>query len=96
MYADLSGFLVGDRKYFSESKNLAGIGHMVERIREAFAWVENPEKFLSGSDWPLVPLAPYLNLMRQAIPPAHHREVFFQKAVDLFGLSPQPYEEGTS
>ena len=86
VYADLSGFLVGDAAYFEDPANDEGIGHAVERIREAFAWVEDPRKFLYGSDWPLVPMRPYLEFVGRAIEPEHQELVFSENARRVFGL----------
>jgi predicted TIM-barrel fold metal-dependent hydrolase len=86
VYADLSGFLVGDAAYFEDPDSAKGIDDAVERIREAFAWVENPQKFLYGSDWPLVPMKPYLSFVRRAIDPEHHEEVFYANAKRVFQI----------
>jgi hypothetical protein len=86
VYADLSGFLIGPESYFSDPKNAEGINDALERIREAFAWVENPKKFLYGSDWPLAPVKPYLALMKRAIHPRHHEAVFRTNAADVFAV----------
>ena len=83
---DLSGFLIGTESYFGDPANADGINDAVERIREAFAWVENPKKFLYGSDWPLAPMKPYLALMKRAIDPQHHRAVFRANAADVFAV----------
>lgn len=86
VYADLSGFLVGDAAYFDDPGSARGIEDTVGRIREAFAWVEDPRKFLYGSDWPLVPMKPYLNFIRQAIDPEHHELVFHGNAKRVFQI----------
>ncbi|MEW5977067.1 MAG: amidohydrolase family protein [Acidobacteriota bacterium] len=87
VYGDLSGFLVGGESYFRNPENAEGFAHVVERIQRAFAWVENPRKFLYGSDWPLVPMEPYLELMKRAIPPKHHEAVFYGNAREVFHLT---------
>lgn len=86
VYGDLSGFLVGDAAYFRDPANAQGIEDAVGRIREAFAWVENPEKFLYGSDWPLAPMQPYLEFVKRAIDPEHHKLVFYENARKVFRL----------
>lgn len=86
VYADLSGFLVGNTAYFEDPANQEGISDAKERIREAFAWVENPEKFLYGSDWPLAPMEPYLEFVKSAIDSAHHHLVFYENARRIFRL----------
>lgn len=86
VYADLSGFLVGDEAYFADAENDEGIGHAVERIRRALAWVENPEKILYGSDWPLAPMHSYLQFVKRAIPERDFRKVFYGNARTVFKL----------
>ena len=86
VYGDLSGFLVGNDAYFADPENAEGFDHVIERIRRAFAWVENAKKFMYGSDWPLVPMKPYLALMRRAIDPQHHERVFCSNAREVFKL----------
>jgi len=86
VYADLSGFLVGDADYFTRKRDSRGFEHARERIRQAFAWTENPKKFLYGSDWPLAPMRHYIEFIASAIPAEHHRAVFFDNARELFGL----------
>ena len=86
VYADLSGFLVGDQAYFDDPENAEGFEHVIERIQRAVAWVENPKKFMYGSDWPLVPMKPYLALMKRAIALPHHERVFYANAEDVFKL----------
>ena len=87
VYGDLSGFLIGDAGYFHDPKNAAGIDDAVERITKAFRWVENPAKFLYGSDWPLAPMKPYLDFVRRAIPAEHHRAVLHDNARAVFRLA---------
>lgn len=87
VYADLSGFLVGNAAYFTDPQNQEGIDHAVQRIREAFAWVEDPGKFLYGSDWPLAPMKPYLEFVARAIDAQDHERVFFENAKQVFGLA---------
>jgi predicted TIM-barrel fold metal-dependent hydrolase len=86
VYGDLSGFLVGDREYFAQAGEREGIEHAVDRIRRAFAWVANPRKFLFGSDWPLVPIAPYIDFICRAIDAQHRERVFFENAREVFRL----------
>lgn len=60
---------------------------VVKPMRWAFFYVENPKKFLFGTDWPLTRVGPYVDLVKQAIPAEHWKAVFYQNAVDLFGFS---------
>ncbi len=86
VYADLSGFLVGDEGYFADPGNAEGIADAVERIRRAFSWVENPAKFMYGSDWPLVPMKPYIQFVKRAIDRPYQEQVFHSNARKVFKL----------
>lgn len=83
---DLSGLVVGGPDYFQREERGPGFADLRRRVAEAFAWVEDPSRFLYGSDWPLVPMGPYLRLVASAIPEEHHRAVFHDNAVRLFRL----------
>ncbi len=86
VFADLSGLVVGDAEFFTREMGNRGFNDVINRIQEAFAWSEDPTKFLYGSDWPLVPMYHYQQLIAQAIPPEHRRAVFHDNAVRVFGL----------
>jgi hypothetical protein len=86
VYADLSGFLIGDEAYFADPKNAKGIEQAMNRIRLAVDYVEDPGKFMYGSDWPLTPMRPYLALIKRAIDSSHHERVFYANAKEVFKL----------
>ncbi len=87
VYADLSGFLVGDAAYFEDPANEESLERAAGRIREAFDWVGNPKKFLYGSDWPLAPMQHYLRFVKRAIPAEHQHLVFYENATTVFHLT---------
>lgn len=59
---------------------------IVKPVRWMFHYVENPKKFLFGTDWPLTKIGPYVQAMQKAIPKEHWNAVFRQNAIDLFGF----------
>ncbi|MBU2637922.1 MAG: amidohydrolase family protein [Nanoarchaeota archaeon] len=78
VYADLSGFFVEDvpkRCKFTESD-----------IQFALEYVNEPEKFLYGTDWPLVKMADYAAFMKRVIPSWMHKKIFYDNAKSLFKL----------
>ena len=86
VWADLSGLVVGDGSQFIEPEfkdMLTDLGHA---IRRAFRYAERPTRFLFGSDWPLVPIAPYRQYLASLIPSEFHTEVFAENAQNLFRL----------
>lgn len=81
--ADLSGLLEGvvdlDR-YFMEQ---AGY---VSMLRGWMAYVEDPGKFMFGTDFPAVNLDNYIRFIRGLVPEAWHQAVFFDNANRVYRL----------
>jgi predicted TIM-barrel fold metal-dependent hydrolase len=86
VWTDLSGFLVGTAEQFREYGRRGILKTVAADIRKAFDYAEQPGRFLYGSDWPLAPMATYLEFLREAIPEEHRRAVFRDNARELFGL----------
>lgn len=84
--ADTSGFLVGGEDYFADRARRELLDQVVELVRQAFVWAEAPDRFMYGTDWPLVPMRPYLALMKRAVPERHHRQFFFENARRVFKI----------
>lgn len=81
VYADLSGLIVGDeQKIWSTRTNRLSMEH----IQNALNYAERYDKFLFGSDWPLAPVAPYIEFVRDLIPEEHHEDVFYNNAIRAF------------
>ena len=43
-----------------------------------------------GSDWPLVNIPTYLQIIAKLIPPQHHQQVFYENALNIFGNKLKP------
>jgi predicted TIM-barrel fold metal-dependent hydrolase len=85
-WADLSGIVTGDEKEFAEREKDGVLGRTRTRIKEGIEYVDAPEKFLYGSDWPLTPMIIYRDFVRQLFPEKHHQAVFRDNARTVFGL----------
>lgn len=81
MYADLSGILVGTREDFRKKLSSP---YFFNHLRHALAFTDDYSKFLFGTDWPLVPVQDYIELMKDFIPEEAHEDFFFNTAVKLF------------
>lgn len=89
VYGDLSGLFVGDVDLIERLPDSD-----LENIIKAYRWVNNPGKFLYGSDWPIVPMKPYINLMERVLKEAagsedyqnHAEGVFYLNAKELFRI----------
>ena len=86
VWADLSGLVVGDGSEFASEEHRASISDLGTNIRRAFRYAERPTRFLFGTDWPLVPIAPYRQFIASVIPSEFHPEVFTENAQSLFRL----------
>lgn len=86
VWADLSGLAVGDGSVFSDEELQDTVADLARSIRRAFRYAERPNRFVFGSDWPLIPLAPYRQFIASVIPPAVHDMVFADNARMLFRL----------
>jgi predicted TIM-barrel fold metal-dependent hydrolase len=83
VWADLSGLIVDP---VNGEEQREALHDATEALRRAFRYAERPNRFLYGSDWPLVPMAPYRDFIRQALPEAHHAHIFEDNARLLFRL----------
>jgi len=86
VWADLSGLVVGDGTVFSDEEEKELLSDLSMQIRRAFRYSERPNRFLFGSDWPLIPLAPYRQFIASIIPSEFHTDVFEQNSRRLFRI----------
>jgi uncharacterized protein len=84
VWADLSGLVVGDGLEPTEGEHFDTLNDIANRVRTAFRYAERPNRFLFGTDWPLIPIAPYAEFVRQVIPEVHHAQVFDENARLVF------------
>lgn len=86
VWADLSGLVVGDALSFHDERRQDLLRDTAAAVRRAFTEAERPNRFVYGSDWPLVPMAAYRDFVRTAIPIDSHDQVFEENARMLFRL----------
>ncbi len=84
VWCDLSGLLVGSSEELNDPENRAMRLDLEQRLGQAFRYAERPNRFLFGSDWPLVPMRAYRDFIGQVIPEEHHSLVFEENARRLF------------
>jgi predicted TIM-barrel fold metal-dependent hydrolase len=87
VWADLSGFVVGDAAAFRGEERQELLQEAATALGRAFRYAERPTRFLYGSDWPLVPMTAYRDFIATAIPELYHPLVFDANARQLFRLS---------
>lgn len=86
VWTDLSGLVVGKQAEIEALRKQGALKDVIDSVRKAFLYTECPDRFLYGSDWPLVPMALYRDLIREMIPEEAHQAVFHDNAKALFGL----------
>ena len=78
VYADLSGFFVDNVPKSSPA--------IASEIKFAMEYVNEPHKFLYGTDWPLVGMKDYFGFMKRVVPSSFRQNVFYSNAKELFRL----------
>jgi len=86
VWADLSGLVVGDADTFASEDSRDALADLTMNLRRAFRYAERPNRFLFGTDWPLVPIAPYRQFLASVIPATFHTQVFDENARLLFRI----------
>lgn len=84
VWADLSGFIVGDKSLFRDDAWDDALNDISHRVAYALHYAEKPERILFGSDWPLIPMASYRRFIAKLMPSAWHEAVFEANARALF------------
>jgi predicted TIM-barrel fold metal-dependent hydrolase len=86
VWADLSGLALGDAAAFTAAERRETLQDAAAALARAFRYAERPNRFLYGSDWPLVPMAAYRDFIAAALPAVHHPLVFEDNARTLFRI----------
>lgn len=81
--ADLSGLLGG--AFETDALNQAQAGYM-EILKAWLRYVNDWDKFLFGTDWPLVNLAEYAKWVQTLVPESAWEKVFFANANRIYDL----------
>jgi len=84
VYVDISGIFIGNTAYIErQSANQL----LIDRYSQALTFLDNYDKVLYGTDWPLVPMAAYIDLCKKIVPPEEYSKVFYENAIKVFKLS---------
>jgi predicted TIM-barrel fold metal-dependent hydrolase len=83
VYVEASAIMIGD---LSKMTPQAFETQLVAPIRWAFQYMENPDKMMFGTDWPLTGMKDYIAAYKQAIPQKYWCKVFFENAVKVFHM----------
>jgi len=83
VFIDISGILVGNAEFIASQ---ADTPLLIDRYRQALVFLNNYDKVIYGTDWPLVPMGAYIDFCKKLIPVEHHEKVFFDNAVRVYRL----------
>ncbi len=76
VYADLSGLFIGNKdSKFTKNK-----------VLEAFDYIDNYDKLIYGSDWPLVNMKSYIKIIKEIVPKKYYNKVFYENSKKLFKI----------
>lgn len=80
VYADLSGLIVGTEKDLVKRSE----GRFLDHLRHALVFADSYDKLIFGTDWPLIPIGPYIHFIKNLIPEEFHQQVFYDTALKVF------------
>lgn len=81
VYTDLSGLIAGNSNQVKAMKDKR---LYVDLIRQGLEFADRYDKVIFGSDWPLVPIGPYVEFIKHIIPKIHHEDVFYRNALNVY------------
>jgi len=81
VYIDLSGLLVGGAAFIDK---MSANPLLTDRYRQALTYLDNYDKVLFGTDWPLAPMEAYICFCKKLVPPEAYDKVFYENAVSVF------------
>jgi len=81
VFLDLSGLAAGN---FTSDWFCDRYRAHLDYIRHWLTYLDNWDKVMYGSDWPLVNIPSYIEVIRSLIPAEHHEKVFRLNALRVF------------
>jgi len=87
VYLDGSALLIGHLANYSEEELRK---YVIEPLQYVYGYVENPQKLMFGTDWPLSGMKDYITAFKQAIPKEHWDDVFYKNARRVFHMNDLP------
>ncbi len=82
--ADMSGLIAGNFNVDEFARAQYGY---VEQLKTWITYVEDYEKFMFGTDWPLTNIGEYIRLMERLIPARYLDLVYYENAKRIYKLS---------
>jgi uncharacterized protein len=86
VWGDLSGLIVGTEEVFGSEAGRESALELSQSIVRAIRYSERPNRFLYGTDWPLVPMVAYRDFIVGTVPAEFRSMIFEENAKVLFRL----------
>ena len=84
VYLDISGLLAGNESQISATEQRELV---MNHYTTGLVYLNNYQKVLFGTDWPLVPMNRYIDFCKKIVPTHSYEDVFYNNAVKLYGLA---------
>ena len=81
VYVDISGLLSCDA---AEIKAVEGRPTVMHHYTQGITYLNNYKKVLYGTDWPLVPMAEYIEFCQKLMPEWAYEDVFYNNALRVY------------
>jgi len=81
VFIDLSGMVAGNFDVDDFCKQQSGF---IEHLKTWIRYLNRYDKFLYGSDWPLVNMEKYIELIKRIVPDNKYDLVFYKNATNVF------------
>ncbi len=81
VYIDLSGLMEGP---FEAKAQIEHFKPYLDVFRTWFNYLENYQKLMYGSDWPLVRFKDYIEVIKSIVPESSYEDVFYNNAMRVF------------
>ena len=83
VFLDISGLEEGDASKMAEAGQNR---HLINHITTGLTYLNDYKKVLFGTDWPIVPMLPYINFCKKLIPEYAYEDVFANNALRVYGI----------
>ena len=84
VYVDISGLAIGDMTQCEELRTEPLIR---DYFRQGLLFLGDYRKVIFGTDWPLIPIGPYIESCKALVPESAWEDVFYNNAIRVYGQS---------
>jgi len=83
VYLDISGLVEGSADFISQTENEP---LLMQHYKTGLLYLNNYNKVLFGTDWPIVPMQAYINFCKKITPEHVWKDVFRENAIRVYRL----------